>query len=259
MISVIIPTWNRAALLKKAIQSVLAQTVPPLEVLVCDDGSMDNSRWMVESLGDRRVRFLGSSHGGRPAIPRNRGIREARGEWLAFLDDDDEWLPEKLEKEIALAQRLNCLAVCSNALRVLPGEATAENYLAFDEQRLTLNDLLQVNLVICSSAVIHRSLIPLVEGFPENQELTALEDYALWLRIATQTDFAYLAEPLVRYRDQPLAGIRTSGPGRWEQRRRVFADFLRWQRAKKVHGVPFAARLYYNQAFVKSIFESGQD
>src|SRR4051794_13419670 len=101
-VSVIIPTWNRAATLGPAIQSVLNQTYPPREVLVCDDGSTDNSVDVVAQLDDQRIRWLPGGRGGRPAIPRNRGIGAATGEWLAFLDSDDEWLPDKLERQLGL-------------------------------------------------------------------------------------------------------------------------------------------------------------
>ena len=121
-ISVVIPTFNRAATLGKAIRSALEQTFPPLEVLICDDGSTDKSREIVESINDSRVRWIDGEHGGRPGIPRNRGIRASRGEWLAFLDSDDEWLPEKLEKQLTHANKMGCDAVCSNAIRYIPSQ-----------------------------------------------------------------------------------------------------------------------------------------
>jgi glycosyltransferase involved in cell wall biosynthesis len=73
-VSVVIPTWNRAAMLERAVRSALNQTLPPLEILVCDDGSSDDSRAVIEAMG------------------------ASRGEWIAFLDDDDEWRPEKWER-----------------------------------------------------------------------------------------------------------------------------------------------------------------
>ena len=90
-VSVIIPTWNRAHTLPRAIESVLSQSLPILEVLICDDGSTDGTAEAVMAMArqDPRIRWLPGERGGRPAIPRNRGIRESRGEWLAFLDSDD--------------------------------------------------------------------------------------------------------------------------------------------------------------------------
>ncbi|MFY9338906.1 MAG: glycosyltransferase family A protein [Methanosarcina flavescens] len=96
-ISVIIPTWNRAETLGKAISSALNQTLSPYEVLVCGvDGSPDQK--VVNSINDPRVRWIEGGKDGLASIPRNIGIKASKGEWLAFLDSDDEWLPEKLEK-----------------------------------------------------------------------------------------------------------------------------------------------------------------
>src|SRR5262245_1813867 len=100
-ISVIIPTWNRAQSVKRAISSALRQTHPPHEILVCDDGSTDNTEEVVRAMGDSRVRWIAGPHAGCPAVPRNRGIAASKGDWIAFLDSDDAWLPEKLEAQIA--------------------------------------------------------------------------------------------------------------------------------------------------------------
>ena len=112
-ISVVIPTWNRADTIEKAVRSALDQIVLPFEILVCDDGSTDGTEQIVKSIGDERVKWIPSPHSGRPALPRNRGIRESKGEWLAFLDSDDAWLPDKLEKQLNLAKKMGCRAVCS--------------------------------------------------------------------------------------------------------------------------------------------------
>jgi teichuronic acid biosynthesis glycosyltransferase TuaG len=227
-ISVIVPTWNRATLLAEAVRSTLAQTTPPLEVLVCDDGSTDESERAMREICDPRVKWLPGERAGRPAVPRNRGIRVSRGEWLAFLDNDDAWFPEKLERQLRAAERTGCRAICGNAVRFVPGMGDAGNYFGQAPELVSFNDLLTVNRVICSSSLIHRSLIGQVEGFPEVPELRALEDYSLWLRIAAFTDFAYLSEPLLRYRDEASTSVRSGDFDLWEQRRRVFEDFLSW-------------------------------
>lgn len=231
-ISVIIPTWNRADTIEKAVRSALSQTLPPSEVLVCDDGSTDNTRELVHAINDARVRWLQGPRGGRPAIPRNRGIKESRGEWLAFLDSDDEWLPEKLEKQLCLAKNLNCKAISSNAHRFVPGKGIEGDLLSRTNEQITFDDLLYVNQIICSSILVHRSLFAIVDGFPEDPQLKALEDYALWLRIATQTDFAFVTEPLLIYRDDPLNSLRNKGTDIWTQRKAVLTDFKSWGQQK---------------------------
>jgi teichuronic acid biosynthesis glycosyltransferase TuaG len=227
-ISVIIPTWNRAQHLAAAISSALGQTIPPDEVLVCDDGSTDGSEEVVRGIEDGRVKWVPGPRGGRPAIPRNRGLAASNGEWVAFLDSDDLWVPEKLEKQLACAESNRCLAVSSNALRVDAEGRPSGHVVSWARGRITFRDLLKTNQVICSSAIIHRSLLDKAVGFPEQRELTACEDHALWLRVSTQTDFAFAAEPLVIYRDDPATSVRNSNPDAVAVKKNVLNDFVAW-------------------------------
>lgn len=238
--TVVIPTWNRERTLARTIYSALSQTVPPLEVLVCDDGSHDSSEAVVREFG-RPVVWCPGDRGGRPAIPRNRGIRESKGEWIAFLDSDDEWLPEKAEKQFSLMERTNCGASCTNAYRLVPDERCVSILLQSQKETLRLPDLLDDNLVVCSSVLLHRSLLEMAVGFPEDKALTALEDYALWLRIATQTPFAFVNEPLIVYLDDPLHSIRKEGVEQSAQRQTVFGNFQEW--AKRYGSEDYTAEL----------------
>jgi glycosyltransferase involved in cell wall biosynthesis len=182
-VSVIVPTFNRRAGCIRAVRSALAQTRPPLEVLVCDNGSTDDTRQAVEHLirADDRVRFLGlATNTGSPAAPRNRGVDSARGGWVAFLDDDDEWLPEKLAlQQPALSGEHS--VVCANAQRS-DGRAyfpDADGVITFDR-----NDLLRDNPVITSTAVVDRRRLLDAGGFPEDRRLARTEDYGAWLALA---------------------------------------------------------------------------
>ncbi len=226
-ISVIIPTWNRANSIEKAVCSALQQTEPPLEVLVCDDGSTDNTEALIRGIKDSRVQWLPGIHSGLPAVPRNRGIEASKGDWLAFLDSDDAWLAEKLEKQLELAKVLGCKAVSSNALRFLPGKGIRGKLLDWDKERIGFADLTQQNQIVCSSTLVHKSLFQTVIGFPAEPGI--IEDYALWLRVATQTDFAYIAEPLLIYQDDPANSVRSIVTSNvWMQRKEVFKNFLAW-------------------------------
>jgi len=231
-VSVIIPTWNRADMIEKAIRSAINQTLSPLEVLVCDDGSTDNSEIIVNSINDSRVKWVPGPHRGLPAIPRNRGISESRGEWLAFLDSDDEWLPGKLQKQLQLAHKLNCKALCANAYHFVPEKGIVDNLLSWSKEIISFDDLVKGNQVICSSSLIHRSLLESVTGFPEDPEV--IEDYALWLRVATQTYFAFVNEPLLIYRDDPENSIRGKITEDIPlQRKHVLSDFAKWAETAK--------------------------
>lgn len=215
--------------MERSIGSVLDQTLQPLEVLVCDDGSNDGSQELVDSMDDAHVRWLAGEHSGRPAVPRNRGIRASRGDWLAFLDSDDEWLPEKLERQMTLVGKTGSDAACSNARRNLPSKRSTGDLLgSLDTDTITFSKLLHGNYVIGSSVLIKRTLVEGCGGFPEDWGLLAVEDYALWLRVATFTDFAFLNESLVVYRDEPEASVRAYNPPVWEQRINVLDSFLTW-------------------------------
>ncbi|HTF03668.1 MAG TPA: glycosyltransferase family 2 protein, partial [Bacteroidia bacterium] len=117
-VSVIIPTWNRAHTLGAAVKSVLEQTHPVLEILVCDDGSTDHTEQVLASFNDPRIRIVKGPRAGRPAVPRNRGIAEATGDWVAFLDSDDTWLPTKTEKQLNALSHAHAMIACCNAWKV---------------------------------------------------------------------------------------------------------------------------------------------
>lgn len=228
-ISVIIPNYNRANDLIKAIKSVLNQSYPVHEVLVCDDGSTDNAKQLVADLNDDRVQWIDCGRNGMPSIPRNIGIAKSSGEWLAFLDNDDTWLPNKLEIQMQLLEKSKLLASSTNAFRIDKDNNNLGKYHNSDLPNvLSLEKIYPANWVICSSAIIHRSLIEKAIGFPESASLRALEDYALWLRIASLTTFAYSDDGLINYKDVPSQSIRSKDDGKWQQRERVFDDYYRW-------------------------------
>lgn len=227
-VSVVIPTWNRSAVLAQAIHSVLSQTYPPLEVLVCDDGSTDDTEHVIASFKDPRVIWLPGEHSGRPAVPRNRGIRASKGEWIAFLDDDDTWLPEKLEKQLELSQRTGLHAVCSRAFSSEGYNSDNMYRLEWSGKSLSFQDLLQGNHVICSSVMIQKSVLSRVDAFPEAVELASIEDYALWLRVAVLTRFAFQDEALVIYADSPQTSIRSVNTDAWRQKQLVLGNFMAW-------------------------------
>lgn len=246
-VSVIIPTWNRADTVVLAIESALRQTHAPLEVLVCDDASTDDTEERVRRMSDPRIRWLPGPRGGRPAIPRNRGLAAARGEWLALLDSDDEWLPDKLEAQLRAVAKSGRLASCTNAWRIVAGVRQSAPLLDHPPTVLALDTMLAGNIVVCSSALIHRSVMPMAEGFPEPELFTAIEDYAMWLRVSALTDFDCLATPHVLYRDDPAGSLRAAGIEGPRQRVEILIDFLAWCRrhpSPRTWRAELAARRY---------------
>lgn len=227
LVSVIIPTYNRASLLLKAVQSILSQTYRNVEVLVCDDGSTDNTREIVSSIQDERVRYIdcGPSHGF-PAYARTQGVAAARGEWLAFCDDDDIWFPAKLESQFYFMQQHKVLACCTNAWKT-DFSARYELYFASKKNCIySFRHFYARNPVICSSMLVSaRVFRETVQEFPP---LKDVEDYACWFCIAYTHKIAYLSNPLLYYYDGNPSSIRPKEASFESQRAQVVAFFFTW-------------------------------
>lgn len=226
LISVIIPTWNRSTSLIRAIRSVLNQTISDFEILVCDDGSTDDSCAMIKELNDPRVQWISGLHSGLPAVPRNRGIKLASGDWVAFLDSDDEWMPNKIERQLAFARQYNYEAVSSNAIRIDTSGRQLGLIVNILGSELRLKCLVRNNDVVTSTMMVKRQILQSCNGFPEDVGLKALEDYALWLRVAEQGAIGFTDAPLVSYIDAPQASVRWFSLSPRRQRARVLLNFM---------------------------------
>jgi len=201
-ISVVISTYQRADACERALRSILAQTESPLEVLVCDNGSTDDTQERMSGWErqDPRVRYLRTqTNSGTPATTRNLGIEHARGELIAFCDDDDAWLPGKLATQRTALALEGADAIATNALRT---DGSTYFPAAAASWRPTRSDLLWANPIITSSALVRREELLSAGGFPTEPRLSGLEDYATWLELARRgTQFVVLADALVRYDD----------------------------------------------------------
>ncbi len=189
-VSVVIPTYNRAATLPRAIDSVLAQTLPPDEIVVVDDGSTDNTAAVLARYGDR-LRCVRQANAGVSAA-RNRGIEEATGEWIAFLDSDDEWLPHKLADQVAILRGHPELRWCvCPSIRVTEARDTAIHLHRADIREIAAQGYLgsfftvrSKGLFYTPGVMVHRSVFSRVGVF--DSSIAYLEDYELWCRIAFQ-------------------------------------------------------------------------
>lgn len=198
LVSVIIPTYNRAHLLKRAIDSALAQTYENLEVLVIDDASSDETEYVVGSYRDPRVRYFRhcTNRGGSAA--RNTGLQLARGHFVAFLDSDDEWMPEKVERHLEVFRKHPEYDVVYSAVRdVYPDGSFRIRH--HDGPEGQIYDLLLVRNVVgpTSAFVVRRECFEKVGGFDES--LRSAQDYDMWLRLARHFKFKCIREPLVNY------------------------------------------------------------
>jgi glycosyltransferase involved in cell wall biosynthesis len=200
-VSVIIPTRNRACYVGGAVASVLRQSFGDTEVLVIDDASEDNTAEVVGAFCDARIRYIRhpKSRGG--SATRNTGIRNAVAPLIAFLDDDDEWLPQKLERQVSLLESTsNDVGCVFTSLDIMDKDLRKKLRVRVAHCRGDLRQtLLDGNVVGTTSTILMRkSCLDKVGLFDE--DLPSMQDYDLWLRIAQVYKFECIEDPLVRYR-----------------------------------------------------------
>jgi glycosyltransferase involved in cell wall biosynthesis len=208
-VSVVIPTYNSARYVTDAVDSVLNQSFVDLEVLVIDDGSTDDTQSVMGRYGEA-VRYIRQENGG-VSVARNRGISESCGRYVAFLDADDLWLPDKLERQLeAINHHFDCRA-CYSAFTVVTSELKPIDVHRSERHGSVLEDLLtRGNIVGTPSTVIcERELLCEAGGF--DPALSYGADWDLWLRLAVITEFCQVDEPLVLYR-QHDGNMSRSGP-----------------------------------------------
>jgi len=226
LVSVVVPTYNHARYLGRALQSVLDQTYTNWEVIVIDNHSTDNTDEVITSIADSRLTYLKIHNNGVIAASRNAGIRVARGAWIAFLDSDDWWTADKLQ---ACFERINGqVDLIYHDLEIVTGQPRLfgrKTIRSWQVKTPVLMDLLlKGNSIVNSSVLVRKRLLEQIGGIDENVEMIAAEDYNTWLRIAKLTDqFIYLPRRLGFYliHSQSISQKDTS-----PSERRAVTEFL---------------------------------
>lgn len=211
-VSIILPTYNRAHMLKKSLGSVLAQTYPWFEILLVDDGSTDNTRELVEAYGDKRIRYYYAGQNQGAAAARNFGLERADGEYIAFQDSDDVWHKDKLEKQMnAIRDADESVGVVYHKIAydfgagryaILPSEQIAEER----KSGMIYAQMLYDNLIPCPSMLVRRSAV--VETGKFDTDLKALEDYDFALKLTKKYKAYFIKEVLLEasYSNQGVSG-----------------------------------------------------
>lgn len=198
-VSVIIPAYNAVASLAQTVETALAQTMQPLEIIVVDDGSSDDTAGLAESFGGI-VRVLRKPNGG-PASARNLGVQHSQGEWIAFLDADDQWSPTKLERQVEHVGPAD-VGLVHTLVTFQSPEPPPE---------LGFEDLWQRNWIVNSAVMVRRATFEKLGGFNENRALISVEDYNLWVRLAAaKWRIVLCPETLTHYTRG--VGISSDGP-----------------------------------------------
>ena len=194
-ISVIIPTYNRRNTLSRAVNSVLNQIYKPIEIIVVDDGSTDGTKEMFSEMYPL-VRYIYQANSG-VSLARNMGIKSASGDWIALLDSDDEWLPDKLDRQVKLLQDNAEIRFCHT------NEIWIRNNVRINQKKKhqkyggnIFNKCLDICRISPSSSLFHTSVIKDVGLFDES--LDVCEDYDMWLRITAKYPVLFLDQPLIK-------------------------------------------------------------
>ncbi|MDN5870838.1 MAG: glycosyltransferase [Nitrococcus sp.] len=199
LVSVIIPTYNRAHVLGRAIHSVLAQTYEGLELIVVDDASTDNTQGLVERIKDSRVRYLRHDHNKGGGAARNTGIAAAQGEYIAFQDSDDEWLVEKLERQVSLLQTTGSAVAgvycgyirrAGDRVSYLPGPQCRDRKVSLVTKLLCLYCPIGTQTLLLKRK-------PLIEVGCFDERLRRRQDGELLLRLSLTYELEVVDEPLV--------------------------------------------------------------
>jgi glycosyltransferase involved in cell wall biosynthesis len=203
-ISVIIPTYNRADILPKAVESVLAQGELPLELIVVDDGSNDGTVKYIDSLESDvrsisahriKIQCIQVPHSG-VSRARNAGIEVARGEWIAFLDSDDYWLPQKLGMQARYLTTHPDFLIChTDEIWIKSGVRINQGKKHRKKEGWFFIESLDLCLISPSAVMIHKSVFDRVGRFDESFD--SVEDYDLWLRITSRYPVGYVDKKLV--------------------------------------------------------------
>jgi glycosyltransferase involved in cell wall biosynthesis len=194
-VSVVIPNFNGELHIRETLDSVFSQSISNLEIIVVDDGSTDGSIQLLKSYGDR-IHLIQQQNNG-PAAARNRGVEAARSNWIAFLDADDIWIPNKLEQQLILAKNYRWSHTDSE---FVGGANNGRRDSEFTKKYSgnILEDLVSGNFIGTSTVLLQREIFLEAGGF--DTSLRSIQDWDLWVRLAKLYPIGYIDQPLLKYR-----------------------------------------------------------
>ena len=221
-VSVVIPAYNCSDSIEPAIDSVLEQKGVNLEIIVVDDCSQDDTKERAEKYGHNVVVFSTENNQG-PGAARNKGIIRAKGEYIAFLDADDRWLPDKIKKQLSIMQKNSELALISTGAKYLSPEGELRYTSKLKLEGELFHRLLRGNCIVTSSVMVRAEKIKsLGEYF--NSKMRVAEDWALWIKMAARFPISIIPDVLVEY--------RMPRPDKYEPRQFEYPYMLVWEMMK---------------------------
>jgi len=204
LVSVIVPTYNRTSYLKLTLDSIASQTYSPVEIIVVDDGSPgDDNKTLCSNYS--QVKYIRIENSGGPATPRNTGLRNAKGAFIALVDDDDIWLPKKLETQVAVLEEHPDFSLVHGPCQIIDENGALKDTIigrpgSLDVKHGDVSGRMAGNWTLMMPTPLMRSSLAKDVGFFNEIIPPALEDREFWTRCSFHGKFYYLDEPLVWYR-----------------------------------------------------------
>ena len=204
LVSIIMPSYNTAPYIKQTIQSVLDQTYTNWELIIVDDYSTDNTDEVVDTIKDCRIRYFKNEKNSGAAISRNKALRKAKGQWIAYLDSDDLWMPEKLEKQIKFMEENGCAFSYTNYEEIdVDGNKTGVKVTG--PKKITKTGMFNYCWPGCLTVMYDANKIGLIQI----EDIKKNNDYAMWLKVCRKADCYLLDEILGQYRKGRVGSVST--------------------------------------------------
>lgn len=204
LVSIIMPSYNTSQYIAETIQSVIDQSYQNWELIIVDDCSTDNTDYVVSKIIDQRITFLKNKKNSGAAVSRNRALREAKGKWIAFLDSDDLWKPDKLEKQIQFMNKNNYSFSYTNYVEIdVDGNETGVKVTG--PKKITKTGMFNYCWPGCLTVMYDASKIGLIQIY----DIKKNNDYAMWLKVCQKADCYLLDEYLAKYRKGRSGSIST--------------------------------------------------
>ena len=249
LVSIITPTYNCARFLPETINSVLQQTYTNWEMLIVDDCSTDNTEEIVRSFKDERIKYYRNEKNSGAAVSRNYALREAKGKWIAFLDSDDLWMPEKLERQIAFMEKNNYHFSCTKRTIYEEDGSPTEIYVSSPK---VITKFKMHNYCWCGAITVMYDAE--VMGVIQIEDLKKRNDYAIWLKAIEKANCYYLDETLGvhRKRKGSISSVKKSQLIKhfyilYRKGERMSPLRAMWRTGRNLFFGAFKKKLYYSK------------
>nr|WP_296031961.1 glycosyltransferase family 2 protein [uncultured Dorea sp.] len=204
LVSIIMPSYNTALYIEKTIQSVLDQTYPNWELIIVDDCSTDNTDEVLEKIKDTRIHYLKNEKNSGAAVSRNKALRESKGQWIAFLDSDDLWMPNKLEKQIRFMEE-NGYAFSYTNYEEIDVNGNKTGVTVTGPKKISKIGMFNYCWPGCLTVMYNAEKVGLIQI----EDIKKNNDYAMWLKVCKKADCYLLDETLGQYRKGRVGSVST--------------------------------------------------